>query len=192
MTAQKRLIALVMVVGAALLAGCSKTVTWEEEVPLNTGETIWVKREVVYRLKGAGGNPFDMGYRPDWTEQLSFEWKGQPYRYVGDADLMLLAISPDKKRPVLAARADLKNWDTKNRYRCTTPFYVQLMPSGTGRDWPWLFDMPSNLMLHRSEIGEVKKRYSAIDRAEADRVVRNQSPSLTRIDPLFRFDQCNK
>ena len=27
------------------LAACSRTVEWQEEVPLNTGETIWVKRK---------------------------------------------------------------------------------------------------------------------------------------------------
>lgn len=32
------------------LTACSKTVQWEEEVPLNTGDVIWVKREVVYKL----------------------------------------------------------------------------------------------------------------------------------------------
>jgi hypothetical protein len=33
-----------MVVAVFLLSACSKTVTWEEEVPLNTGEVIWVER----------------------------------------------------------------------------------------------------------------------------------------------------
>ena len=31
---------------AVLLVACSKTVQWEEEVPLNTGEVIWVKRSM--------------------------------------------------------------------------------------------------------------------------------------------------
>ena len=39
------------------LAGCSKTVQWEEEVPLNTGETIWVQRTVKYTYRGGAGNP---------------------------------------------------------------------------------------------------------------------------------------
>ena len=29
---------------ALVLSACGRTVTWEEEVPLNTGETIWIER----------------------------------------------------------------------------------------------------------------------------------------------------
>ena len=37
-----------ILIGLAMtaLTACSKTVEWEEEVPLNTGETIVVKRTV--------------------------------------------------------------------------------------------------------------------------------------------------
>ena len=179
------------------LTACSKTVQWEEEVPLNTGEVIWVKRTVEYKLQGAGGNPLDMAYRPDWTEEIAFEWKGKKYKYVGDADLMLLAISPNTQQPILVARADLKNWDVKNSYRCSTPFYVQLVSDERGLGWswppsiePWLYGLPYNLMLHRAEMENLRSRYNAKDRADADYVMRHQSPSLTRIDPNFKFDQC--
>ena len=62
------------------LTACAKTVHWEEEVPLNTGETIWVKRMVNYSIQGGAGNPFDMAYRPDWPEVIEFKWNGKTYR----------------------------------------------------------------------------------------------------------------
>jgi hypothetical protein len=196
----KRLIRLgLAVLAAAQLAACSKTVQWEEEVPLNTGETIWVKREVTYKYKGAGGNPLDMAYRPDWTETLEFDWQGKKYSYTGEADLMLLAISPLTKRPVLVAYAGMKDWHYKHNYRCTTPFYVQFTPDERGREWSWppkieswLYDTPYNLMLHRAEIKNMLKRYTTKDRSEADHVTKQQSPSLVRIDPGAKSDSCLK
>lgn len=128
---------LLMGVALFLLTACSKTVTWEEEVSLNTGEVIWVERTATYKLQGASGNPLDIAYRPDWTETLEFKWKGKTYSYTSDAGIMLLAMSPTTEFPVLVARADLKNWDKNNSYRCTTPFYVQFIPDETGRKWSW-------------------------------------------------------
>lgn len=185
-----------LLIGLAMttLTACSKTVQWEEEVPLNTGDVIWVKREVVYNYQGAGGNPFDMAYRPSWTEEIAFEWKGKQYKYVGDAALTLLSISPITQLPVLIARADLKNWDVRHDYRCTSPFYVQLRPLASGVDWTWppaieswLFNAPYNLMYYRAEIGQVKSTYTIDDRLQNDQTIRHQSPSLTRIDPTFTF-----
>jgi hypothetical protein len=183
----------------SLLSACSRTVTWQEEVPLNTGEVIWVERSVTYKLKGAGGNPLDMAYRPDWTEELAFEWKGKKYRYAGDARLMLLAISPSLQQPVLVANAANKEWHWQNNYRCTTPFYVQFVPSANGREWswppsiePWLYGMSHNLMAKRHALGEMKSRYTASDRMEMDRAMSIQSPSNARIDPGYQFDQCFK
>lgn len=190
---------LLMGVAVVLLSACSKTVTWEEEVPLNTGETIWVKRTVTYKLQGASGNPLDIAYRPDWMEVLEFKWKGKTYSYTGDAGIMLLAMSPTTEIPVLVARADLKNWDNKNSYRCTTPFYVQLIPDETGRKWSWpptieswLYEMPYNLMHYRPAIGDGQLEYKVQDRLERDRVIRSQSPSLVRVDSQDTFDQCKK
>lgn len=181
------------------LAACSKTVRWEEEVPLNTGETIWVTREVTYKLKGGGDNPLDIAYRPDWTEEIAFEWNGKKYRYVGDAGLMLLAISPLTHQPVLIADAALKGWDWQHGYRCTTPYYVQLSPPVSGKEWSWppsieswLFDMPSNLMMHRDKKEKMKARYTVSDRVALDRIMAIQSPRLVRIDPIYKFDQCFK
>ena len=181
------------------LTACSKTVQWEEEVPLNTGETIWVKREVTYKLKGAGGNPLDMGYWPDWTEEIAFDWKGKKYKYVGDADLMLLAISPTTQLPVLVANAANKQWSRQNNYRCTTPFYVQFVPSADGTQWswpasiePWLYEMSHNLMRYRDDEDKMNNRYTVADRMAMDRSMAIQNPSNARVDPHFKFEQCYK
>lgn len=64
MNCYERTVMILFVCMTALLSACSKTVQWEEEVPLNTGETIWVKRTVVYSAQGGAGNPLDMAYRP--------------------------------------------------------------------------------------------------------------------------------
>ena len=178
------------------LAACSKTVHWEEEVPLNTGETIWVKRTVEYSLKGAGGNPFDIGYRQDKTETLTFQWGGKNYVYKGDAALMLLAISP-QRQPVLVAPAADKGWDLNHHYYCTTPHYVQFVPDATGREWtwppkiePWLYGIPHNLMRQRSKPGEMKMRYTAEQRNAQDEIGSQQGPSRAKIDPNHVEDGC--
>jgi hypothetical protein len=182
---------LLLLLPCIMLAACSKTVQWEEEVPLNTGEVIWVKRSVVYSLKGAGGNPFDISYGPDKSETLSFNWSGKKYVYGGDADLMVLAISP-QKLPVLVAQAANKGWDWNNNYYCATPHYVQFVPDASGRKWiwppeiePWLYGLPSNLMAQRRKPEEMQKRYTAKQRAEEDAISSMQSPSNAKIDPKF-------
>lgn len=190
-----------LLIGLAMtaLTACSKTVQWEEEVPLNTGDVIWVKREVVYKLQGTGGNPMDLGYWPSWTEEISFEWKGNKYKYVGDADLMLLAVSPTTQRPVLVAKAANKQWGRQNNYRCTTPFYVQFVPSLDGREWswppniePWLYNMPHNLMAKREDFGKMKDRYTTSERAAMDRTMAIQNPSSASIDPGYKSDSCSE
>jgi hypothetical protein len=177
-----------------LFATRSKTVQWAEEVPLNTGETIWVTRTVTYSLKGAGGNPFDIGYRQDRMETLSFEWGGKKYTYEGDADLMLLAISP-QKQPVLAAQAANKGWDWNHDYHCATPHYVQFIPDASGRKWTWppeieswLYGLQANLMGHRSKPEEMKARYTAQQRGAADAIGLMQDPSSAKVDPKFKMN----
>ena len=191
--------ALLVLAGALVLTACSKTVQWEEEVPLNTGETIWVTREVTYKLQGSGGNPLDIAYRPDRTEKISFKWRDKEYRHIGDSYLMLLAISPLTQKPVLAAGAGMKDWDYRNNYRCTIPFYVQFVPTESGQAWtwpsaiePWLFNLPYNLMYHRADINKVLKKYTIEDRIKADDGVIHDSPSLVRINPSAKSESCFK
>ena len=110
-----RLIALLLTF--PMVTACSKTVQWEEEVLLNTGETIWVLKEVRYTIKGQPGNPADMGYLPDHAETTSFEYRGVSFTYSGEASLMVLAISP-QKLPVLLAIASIGDWYYNNNYAC--------------------------------------------------------------------------
>lgn len=191
-TRKKPLQTLLAIVVALQLAACSKTVQWEEEVPLNTGETIWVKRTVNYSIQGGAGNPLDIEYRPDWVGRMEFEWAGRKYLYEGDAQVFVLAISP-KKTPVLVADPDDGIWRGQHDYRhCTTPTYVQFVPDGTGRAWswppaiePWLYGLPANLMRYRGRPEEMKRRYAVSDRIREDAVGWTQSPSTARIDPAY-------
>ena len=191
----KMLLKILLTAGAALqLTACSKTVQWEEEVPLNTGDTIWVKRTVNYTLQGGAGNPLDIAYRPEWVEKLEFTWSGKKYVYEGVANVIVLAISP-QKRPVLVARASDKSWEVKHKHPCANPSYVQLVPDAKGRIWTWpaeietwLYAIPANLMLKRSPPNDMHKTYSIQERATQDAIARLQSPSLAMIDHTFNYN----
>jgi hypothetical protein len=75
---------LLFIIGIAVtITACAettKTIQWEEEVPLNTGEVIWVKRTDTF-LKGAEpGNPLTR----TWgliARSYEFFWQGQIYSY---------------------------------------------------------------------------------------------------------------
>lgn len=181
-----------------LLTGCSKTVQWEEEVPLNTGETIWAKRTVKYRIGGDAGNPFDMAYRPERDEQIEFTWSGKFYRYKGDARVLLLAISP-KRQPVLVAKAADLSWDAIHGYQCTIPYYVQLIPDETGNVWTWppkidvwLYNMTPNLLLPRHPLSRMKQRYKAADVQRENYPGTENNPSQQKIDPAYTGDRCKR
>ncbi len=65
---------------AVLLMGCSKTVQWEEEVPLNTGETIWVQRKDTFDRVGGADNPLKTAWALKLRE-LKFNRQGQEYSF---------------------------------------------------------------------------------------------------------------
>jgi len=184
--------------GAAVLylSTCSKTVQWDEEVPLNTGQTIWVKRTVVYSSQGGAGNPLDVADRPEREQAIEFTWDGRRYRYEGDARIMVLAISP-QNRPVLIAKASDNSWYAEHSYPCTTPFYVQLVPDESGQAWTWppyidkwLYNLPANLLLSRQPPGQMKSRYTSADRQTEDAPGAVQNVSQQRIDPTYTGDRC--
>lgn len=188
MTKLRKFAGLLLLMVVLQLTTCSKTVEWKEEVPLNTGETIWVTRTVAYSIKGEGGNPLNLAYRPDKIETLSFQWRGKQYRYEGGASLMLLAISPQGK-PVLVAPAADKGWDWNHDYFCASPHYVQFVPDASGRQWtwppeiePWLYGMQHNLMRARRDYKEMKTSYTAVQRDEEDAIGLMQDPTRARID----------
>lgn len=175
-----------------------KTVEWEEEVPLNTGETIWVTRTVTYSLKGDAGNPLDIGYRPDRVEKLQFRWGGKSYFYEASAAIMLLAISP-KQQPVLVAPAADRSWDWNHDYLCVRPHYVQFVPPKRGGEWqwlteiePWLYGMKHNLMRQRRKLEEMGHRYTAQQRDEEDLILSIQTPSRAFIDNNHISHDCKR
>lgn len=178
------------------LTACSRNVQWEEEVLLNTGETITVYKEVRYSIKGQPGNPADLGYVPDWVETTSFKYGGRSYTYTGDASIMVLAISP-QKLPILLAPPENTGWYRHNNYKCVTPYYVQLTPDITGQQWtwpdriePWTYNLPANLMLNRDHPSEVKRRYTMADKSKQTYLQDPQLSYIQKINPLFIGDIC--
>lgn len=77
----KMLLKILLTAGAALqITACSKTVEWEEEVPLNTGETIWVKRIDTFVKGPEPGNPLKRTWGLE-KRNYAFAWQGQGYAY---------------------------------------------------------------------------------------------------------------
>ena len=181
------------------LAACSRTVEWQEEVPLNTGETIWVKRKADYEISGGAGNPLNIGMYPTRVQEIRFEYAGRTYTYRSRIKLILLAISPQGV-PNLIAPADAYSWadDWNHRYSCTVPFYVQLVPGPDGKTWTWpktpeswLHGLPANLMSHHPRPwAPSKRKYTRIDRDERDATLRIQDPDSGRINPDYKSDHC--
>lgn len=196
--AREFLLRLLFIAIALPLTACSKTVQWEEEVPLNTGEVIWVKRTVEYTVQGGAGNPLDLAYRPRrGSEVMDFTWRGNQYSFSQHAGVVVLAISP-KDHPVLVAEADTGAWDASNNYRCTIPFYVQFVPDHSGRHWtwpskiePWLYNLENNLLFDKPTPDHGRRRYTARERQAANAAVLVRSPSRQKIDPTHTGDLCN-
>ena len=192
---KKPLQMLLAVIAAMQLTACSKTVQWEEEVPLNTGETIWVKRTVEYTYQGGAGNPFDMAYRPKRGSYVSeFSWRGKRYRFDLDANVVLIAISPQES-PVLIGEGDY--WNLMGRYPCTTPLYVQFVPDATGRNWtwppsiePWLYNMETNRLFAIPTPDQPKQRYTVDERKAANAPGLAGSRSRQKINPAHTGDLC--
>lgn len=154
---------------ALTLTACSKTVKWEEEVLLNTGETIWVRRQVRYTYRSNATNPLMYSLKPEWKKHIYFDYRGKSYHYFGDASLMVLAISP-KGMPVLVAPASFNGWANESRYLCTVPFYVQLIPKENGEEWywppsiePWLYGLKTNLLRDFSMLDSDKRKLTIED-----------------------------
>ena len=196
----KKSLQILLAMGAALqLTACSKTVQWEEEVLLNTGETIWISKEVRYTIKGQPGNPLDLGYLPDFVESTSFKYGGRDYTYVGEAKVMVLAISP-QKLPVLLAHPISNDWYRHNSYpRCATPYYVQLVPDIKGQQWTWpdkieiwTYNLPANLMLDRDHPSAVKRRYTMEDKAKQPYMRDPRTSYIQKIDPLETNEDCKR
>ncbi|WP_096696126.1 hypothetical protein [Polaromonas sp. AER18D-145] len=190
---------IILAFGASvLLSACSKTVQWEEEVLLNTGQTIWVKRTVVYSRQGGAGNPLDTAYRPEKDQALEFTWKGKTFHYKGEARIMVLAVSPHGQ-PSLIAPAEANSWNWRHKYLCTAPFYVQLVPDENGKNWtwptsiePWLYNLPTNLLLDIGDPNKMETKYLQAEKMKQPFWTDPQSQYMQKIDPAFNGDLCKK
>lgn len=178
------------------LAACSKTVQWDEEVLLNTGQTITVRRSSEYNITGGAGNPFDLKYRPNFNEKISFVWDSRNYEYYGDAYIFVLAISSNNK-PVLVAPAANKSWNFEHDYKCTMPFYVQLLPDDSGKNWTWpnkielwLYNLPTNLLQERKPPREMKSTYVIADIQKQEFMSDPQLLHIQKIVPTYTSDLC--
>lgn len=77
---KKPIIILTILFSLTQLTACTKTIKWEEEVPLNTGEVIIVNRKDVFVQRREPGNPFKTGW---WITKRSyrFNWQEKDYSY---------------------------------------------------------------------------------------------------------------
>lgn len=185
-------------VAVLLLSACSKTRSWKEEVLLNTGETIWVKRTAEYSYQGGVGNPFDMAYRLTGSPTLQFAYKNRKYQFHERIGVMVLAISPEGV-PVLVAPASSGAWDAVNKYECTYPFYVQFVPDQSGKRWtwppaiePWLYGMPGNLFTDYGTPKNLNSRYTMKEKENQSFLKDPQLGFAQRIDVNHTGDLCKQ
>jgi hypothetical protein len=190
----------ILLVGSCAFVTRDRVVSWEEEVLLNTGETIIAKRTVPWSFQGGAGNPLSMAMRPNVSQEvLQFTYKGKDYSYSGGAAVGWIVISKEGI-PNLVAIPSSYGWARRNFYYCTDPFYVQFKPSGDGKTWtwpkniePWLYGLPYNLMAVIPKLDEkIKKRYPLGDRsARDDGVTRDPRLSIyIQIDANFKTNEC--
>ena len=175
-------------VGSCAFMIRDRSVSWEEEVLLNTGETIVVKRRGTYEYRYSAGDGF-VGYSPNWRSTIEFTYKGQKYRHIDDVGLMLLAISPEGI-PNLVTLPNTE-WAWRNNYYCVTPYYVQFLPDKSGSNWtwpekiePWLYNMTSNLMFGLISIEEDSKKISNVERNQRN-AKSYQDTEYRIIDPSY-------
>lgn len=153
----KRLLAVVIVVfGFAWLSFPRyKTVEWKEEVPLNTGETIWVQRVDIFKRGSQPGNPLKSGWWPN-NRKYIFSWQGREYFYETpsfNGSPLLLYVYPSEQIVALIAYSK----------SCQKPGYAEFR--WINGEWvvqqnlnPLLIGLPRNLIDYSSaEDGAIPK-----------------------------------
>jgi hypothetical protein len=191
------LVLIVLAIAAVAFWIRDREVSWEEEVLLNTGETIIVKRTMPWVLSiGWSMDPVRNG---DLSRQvLRFAYKEKSYSYSGGAAIHWIVIAPDGL-PNLVAPALSLEWSKKNNYRCVVPYYVQFKPNGSGDAWawpnqiePWLFGQEYNLMVTTDQsFSPPNGRISIVERNRRDRTYAIQSPDGIRINPNYK-EHCSE
>jgi hypothetical protein len=148
---------LALVLSAFHLAACSegaKTVSWEEEVPLGSGETLWVKRTDSFERRSEPGNPLRSAWWPV-RRALDFTWRGQRYQFETDTTSILMLHEADAGKSMAVVA-----WAKQ----CAKPGYAEFRWSNGA--WrlqptldPALVGKPRNLMGFFSAVpGEIPAR----------------------------------
>lgn len=178
-----------------LMTGCTNAVGWDEEVVLNTGDVIVVRREQAYQRGSEPGNPFKPGWIARTPGTMKFHWRGRDYTFSQHGLPMVLAIAP-QGQPVVLANASVGGWDLDHQFACRTPFYVQFTPDGTGPNWtwpasiaPWTHGMTANLLLKIPRPGESQARYAAAEVRAINQGLASPGHYLA-IDPAFTPSHC--
>jgi hypothetical protein len=123
----------------------TKTVEWEEEVPLNSGEIIWVKRADTYISRSEPGNPLQMGW---WLDKraIAFDWKNQQYTFqTNTTDILMLQLSDTTQNIEIVAWTKECSSFGFGEFRWLDGTW-QLQPNVS----PVLINQPRNLMWYAS------------------------------------------
>lgn len=183
-----------IVVVLLMIRACNPNVNWEEEVLLNTGETIVVQRSGSYSFGYSAGSGH-IGFSPEPKTTIEFTYKGKRYSNTGTANFSLLAIGPNGGPSLVA---DARGWGNYNKYPCVTPYYVQFIPTNESGQWTWpnqietwLYNLPTNLIVGLVEISDSGKTLKPTDRS---RINGSLLPMrhFNRIDPEFKPENCVK
>lgn len=138
---------------AVVLSGCSRTVTWEEEVPLNTGERHWVARTDTYVRATEPGNPMKVAWS---IQKRAMTLLLHERRYTFEAETTDIFMVFD-----YGATVAVVAWATQ----CDTRGYAEYRWGKEG--WqlqkslnPLLVGLPRNLMGYFSPTGDIPPRAS--------------------------------
>lgn len=181
-------------IGSYAFVTRDRTVNWEEEITLNTGETLIVKRQGEYRyVVFNAGHGETLYHRPKENPKLAFSHKGKSYSFSGEAELILIAVGPNGV-PTLVA--DAREWRRHTKYPCVTPDYVQFKPNADGKTWvwpnqiePWLYNLPSNLILGLVDLKDDERRLKP-DEYKKENKAGLVSPRYSRVDPSIKPENC--
>jgi len=179
----------VVLVAAVALAGCSRTVDWQQEVRLPGGGMVVLQHQTTYERYG--DNPLALGWS-GWRvreDEFRFEWRGQRYRYdtSGRQRPQVLFIDPATARPILV------RWVRPPD--CRRPPYVQMQ--WTGSAWadqplsPAAHGLVTNLMRHRPEKPhELQARYTPEEGRQSDARIAPRGWGPGFVDPDYQHDDC--
>jgi hypothetical protein len=184
---------------AALLSACSneKTLRWEEEVVLSTGEQLLLGRSQHYRRSSEPGNPLRSGWAP---EHSSIEVKkgptdliGASYRLKDWIEPVVLDRDPTSRALVMVGNAWNCDWVKRFGDKPRGIYIAFELRAGkepTAIDFPsWAWHRRRNLYLPYFEVDPP----SLVTPSEAERHNKTSargSRDLFLIDPSYRSQAC--